>query len=77
MTIAIVILLTVGLVLSLANVQRAAEVCLSGGLILLMATPVWRLLWALFEEIRAREWRFVALGVVVIGLLFGSYLLSR
>lgn len=46
------------------------------GLVLLMATPVTRLVGVLVEEIRAREWRFVALGVAVLVLLCGSVLIS-
>lgn len=77
MRLATTILLAVGLALWLAGATSPATVTLNTGLIILMATPVVRLVWALVEEVRAREWRFVALGVVVLVLLFGSLLVSR
>jgi uncharacterized membrane protein len=71
------ILLAAGLALWLAGATSPAAITLNAGLLILMATPVVRLLWALVAEARAGEWRYVALGVVVVALLFGSYLVSR
>lgn len=77
MRLATTLLLAVGLALWLAGATDPATVTLNAGLIILMATPVVRLVWALLEEVRAREWRFVALGVVVLALLCVSLLISR
>lgn len=51
---------------------RTADAVLKTGLVILIATPVTRLLAALVEEVRAREWRYVALGFAVLVLLGGS-----
>ena len=77
MRLATTLVLAVGLALRLAGAGDTAWLVLQAGLVLLMATPVVRLLWALMAEVRAREWRFVALGVMVLVMLFGSYLVSR
>jgi uncharacterized membrane protein len=70
-------LLVVGIVLALAVPQmRAAETLLTAGLIILMATPVAHLLVALVDEISAREWGFVAIGVCVLALLGGSLVVA-
>jgi uncharacterized membrane protein len=48
---------------------RTADLLIFTGLLVLMAIPVVRLAAAIGEEIRARDWRFVALGLVVAALL--------
>ena len=45
---------------------------LTTGLVILMATPVARLIVAIVDECVAREWRFAAIGVLVLALLAGS-----
>jgi hypothetical protein len=70
-------LLVVGMVLWLwAPLGDRAELALGAGLVLLMMTPVLKLLSVLADEVRARDWRFVALGVVVLVLLGGSVMLA-
>jgi uncharacterized membrane protein len=77
MTTASTILLVAGLVLSfVAAVPQAADVALQLGLVLLMLTPVTAVIGAIVAEVRAREWQFVALGVVVVGLLGGSLVVA-
>ena len=72
-----VALLTAGMLLWIVSpAGTLAEMMLNSGLVLLMATPVARLVAALVEEIRVREWRFAALGVVVLLLLCGSVVIS-
>jgi len=51
-------------------------VLLTVGLLALMATPVARLLAAIAQETRAREWRFAALGLAVLALLACSIAIS-
>jgi uncharacterized membrane protein len=70
-------LLVVGIVLALAVPQTwAADPLLTAGLIILMATPVAHLLVALVDEITAREWGFVAIGLAVLTLLGGSLVVA-
>lgn len=72
------ILLALGLLLWLMAPEGAlAKTLLDAGLFVLIATPVTRLVAALAEELRKREWRYVVLGAVVLFLLVGSYLVSR
>jgi uncharacterized membrane protein len=68
-------LLAAGLVLALVAWTNAAYL-LSAGLLILMATPIANLLIALMDEIAAREWGFVATGVLVLALLGGSVLIA-
>jgi predicted permease len=69
------------LVLGMAMWLRAphgerTEIALGAGLVLLMTTPVLKLLSVLADEIRARDWRFALLGVAVLMLLGGSVMLA-
>ena len=71
------ILLVAGLVLWLREPGGdGTDLLLNAGLVLLMVTPVTRLLSALTEEIRARDWRFAALGFAVLALLGCSVVIS-
>jgi uncharacterized membrane protein len=73
-----VALLTAGMVLFIvSNAGSRADLVLNSGLVLLMTTPVARVLAALTEEIRVREWRFAALGAAVLILLCGSLVIAR
>jgi uncharacterized membrane protein len=70
-------LLAVGVVLTLGAPQmRAADTLLTAGLLILMATPVAHLVVALVDEITAREWGFVAIGLAVLALLGGSLVIA-
>jgi predicted permease len=70
-------LLLVGMVLWFyAPHHTATSLVLDGGLVLLLATPVVKLVSVLADEIRAREWRFAGLGVAVLLLLAGSAMLA-
>ena len=60
----------------LAPLGERTGIALGAGLILLMTTPVLKLLSVLVDEIRARDWRFALLGVVVLLLLGGSVMLA-
>ncbi len=66
------ILLGAGLLLWARGTGRTAEVLMDAGLIILLVMPVARLLDAVGQELRAREWRFAALGFAVLVLLGGS-----
>ncbi len=70
-------LLAIGLLLALTGPPTgAARLPLTAGLLILMATPVANLLVALVDEIAAREWAFVAVGIVVLVLLAGSLVVA-
>lgn len=69
--------LAVGMLLWLqAPLGDRSDTPLGIGLVLLMATPVLKLLSVLTDEIRARDWWFAALGLTVLGLLGGSVMLA-
>ena len=70
-------LLAIGIALAFTGpYSMAARLPLAAGLIILLVTPVANLLVALADEIAAREWAFVAAGVVVLVLLAGSLLVA-
>jgi uncharacterized membrane protein len=70
-------LLVLGMAMWLrAPLGERTEIALGAGLVLLMTTPVLKLLSVLADEIRARDWRFALLGVVVLMLLGGSVMLA-
>ncbi len=70
-------LLLAGVAVWIASSDRGfADDFLTAGLLLLMVTPVSRLIAAIHEEIRAREWTFAALGVAMLLLLVGSFVVS-
>jgi hypothetical protein len=72
-----VALLVIGMVLWLqAPRGDGADLALGTGLVLLMATPVVKLVSVLLDEVRARDWRFVMLGLLVLALLAGSVALG-
>lgn len=60
--------LAIGLVLSLAMPGRPADVLLDAGLLLLMATPMARVLISCAQYVRERDWFFAvnAFGVLVV-----------
>jgi uncharacterized membrane protein len=62
------ILLAIGLVLALAWPGPVAAVLLQGGLLVLMGTPMARVLLTCFEYVRERDWFFAfnAFGVVIV-----------
>jgi hypothetical protein len=70
-------LLVLGMILWLrAPLGDRTHLALGAGLLLLMTTPVLKLLSVLVDEVRARDWRFALLGVVVLLLLGGSVMLA-
>jgi uncharacterized membrane protein len=50
---------------------------MDAGLIVLMATPVLRVLLAAVEYARARDWVFAAAALAVLAILMGSVIYSR
>lgn len=61
-------LLASGLLLALATPGRAADLLLQAGLLVLMATPMARVLLSCVEYLRQRDWFFAAnaFGVLVV-----------
>ena len=61
------VLLAAGLALWLADPDNGrARWLLSGGLIVLMATPILRVFVSFVEYVRIRDWFFVATTIVVL-----------
>jgi hypothetical protein len=72
-----VALLLIGMLLWLRSpAGEYTNTALGMGLFLLMVTPVLKLLSVMIDEVRARDWRFAALGVAVLALLAGSIALA-
>ena len=72
-----VALLLIGMLLWLRSpAGEYTNTALGMGLLLLMVTPVLKLLSVMIDEVRARDWRFAALGVAVLTLLAGSIALA-
>lgn len=61
-------LLALGLLLVLAAPGRAADLLLQAGLLVLMGTPMARVLLSCIEFVRQRDWFFAAnaFGVLVV-----------
>ena len=61
-------MLAAGLVLTLASPGALADLLLHGGLVVLMATPMARVLISCAEYVRQRDWFFAinAFGVLVV-----------
>jgi uncharacterized membrane protein len=65
--------LACGLILTIAGISRAmAEMALSAGLLVLLATPVARVIVSVTEYLRERDWMFVWLTLGVLLALAGS-----
>jgi uncharacterized membrane protein len=62
--------LATGLALWIAGTAAGpANALLTAGLVMLMATPILRVVVSLIEYVRMRDWFFVATTVVVFGVL--------
>ncbi len=67
------VLLGAGLVLFLAGrTPTLADVCLRGGLITLMATPVFRVALSVVEYARERDWFFLGTTAAVLLVLLAT-----
>ena len=60
------VLLAAGLVLWLAHPGPAGVWLLNAGLIVLMATPILRVIVSFVEYVRMQDWLFVATTIVVL-----------
>ncbi len=70
-------LLAAGLALTLARPDlRAGDFVLRAGLIILMATPVTRVVISVVGYVTERDWVFVTLTSIVLLLLLGSLLVA-
>lgn len=66
-------LFAIGLVMTLAGLQvNIARVLLSAGLLMLLATPVSRVVVSVIEYAREGDWIFVLLTLIVLLALGGS-----
>jgi uncharacterized membrane protein len=69
--------LALGLVMSLTlGNNRAATLTLTAGLVILMLTPLARVIASLVAYIRLRDWFFVATTVLVLVVLVTAWLLK-
>jgi uncharacterized membrane protein len=67
------VLFAVGLLTALIDVQvLLTRVLLEAGLLMLLATPVARVVISIIEYVRERDWAFVVLTLVVLLALSGS-----
>lgn len=66
------ICLAAGLVLSFGGAARPADLLLRAGVIILLATPVTRVLISIVDYARERDWPFVALTAIVLVELMTS-----
>ena len=66
--------LAVGLLLTFAG--HAANAILTTGLVLLMATPITRVIVSIVEYVRMRDWFFVAVTLFVLFVLAGTVLIA-
>jgi uncharacterized membrane protein len=65
--------LAAGLIMTIAGVSGAmAGMALSAGLVILLATPVARVVVSVTEYLRERDWMFVSLTLGVLLALAGS-----
>ena len=64
--------LGVGLALSLVGATSLAQVLLNVGVIVLLATPVVRVVVSIAEYISERDWAFVMLTAIVLAELAAS-----
>ena len=63
----------IGLVMAVARYQPAvAQLLLTSGLIILLATPPARVIVSVVEYMRERDWMFVVLTLIVLLALAGS-----
>jgi uncharacterized membrane protein len=70
--------LTLGLALVLGDAgSDAARLLLAAGTIVLIATPVARVLVSVIEYARQRDWVFVALTLVVLAELVAALVVAR
>jgi len=69
--------LAIGLVLWMAGAAAGpANALLTAGLVILMATPILRVIVSLVEYVRMRDWFFVATTVMVFGVLIVTVTLA-
>ena len=66
------ICLALGLLLSLAGAGRPADIFLQVGIVVLLCTPIARVLISTIEYTVARDWQFAALTAVVLLELMAS-----
>ena len=69
--------LSLGLVLWMAGAAEGpASALLTTGLVMLMATPILRVIVSLIEYVKMRDWFFVGTTVVVFGVLLVTVTLA-
>jgi uncharacterized membrane protein len=68
--------LAIGLMLEVFGAALPSRVMLNAGLIVLLATPVGRVLASVVEYSRERDWLFVVLTIVVLLELVGSLIVA-
>lgn len=70
-------LLLAGLVwTSVSSSNRIGQCLIGAGLLILMATPVGRVMVSCIEYVRERDWQFVVLTATVLLILLGSLVVA-
>ncbi len=70
------VLLACGLVLALVHPSRAGTILMRAGLIVLLVTPMARVVVSVFEYAAARDWLFLGLTASVLVILIGGLLFA-
>jgi uncharacterized membrane protein len=68
--------LAAGLGLWMAGVSHLANVLLTTGLIVLMVTPIARVIASMIVYVRMRDWFFVATTLLVFAVLIAAWLIK-
>lgn len=66
------ICLAAGLIMAIVQGPGTADILLAAGVVILLATPVARVLISIVEYVRERDWTFVVLTTIVLIELMAS-----
>ncbi len=69
-------LIVLGLLLAVLQPGSAAQAVTTAGILLLLATPVLRIVVSLFAFAREKEWKYVLISLGVLGIVVGASLLG-
>ncbi len=69
-------LIVLGLLLAVLLPGTAAQTVTTAGILLLLATPVLRIVVSLFAFAREKEWKYVLISLGVLGIVVGASLLG-
>ncbi len=70
------LLLASGLVLALVHPSRAGTILMQAGLVVLLLTPIARVVVSVIEYAAGRDWLFFVLTLTVLAILTGGLLFA-